>query len=71
MKRIKKVLPAALALLLASSSTLSYAATFNDMKNSKGQDHWSLQYVNDISSKGLVGGYSDGSFKPNKAVTRI
>ena len=71
MKAMKKALPAILAIVLASSSILSYAATFNDMKNSKGQDHWSLPYVTDISSKGLVGGYSDGSFKPNKAVTRI
>ena len=28
-------------------------------------------YVNDIATKGLVSGYSDGTFKPNASVSRI
>ena len=71
MKMKKSALALILAVSLISSSTFSFAATFNDMKNAKGQDHWSTPYVNDISSKGLVSGYADGSFKPNNPVTRI
>ena len=71
MKANKKTLSILLAMMIASNSTLSFAATFKDMKDAKGKDHWSLPYVTDISSKNLVGGYSDGTFKPNKPVTRI
>ncbi len=70
MKKQNKLLSSFMAALITISG-FSYAATFNDMKNDKGQDHWSLPYVTDITAKGLVGGYSDGSFKPNKSVTRI
>lgn len=71
MKANKKMLSILLAMSIISSSTLSFAANFKDMKDSKGKDHWSLPYVTDISQKGLVGGYSDGTFKPNKSVTRL
>lgn len=60
-----------LAGIIMSSSVFSYAANFKDMKDAKGKAHWSLQYVNEISQKGLVSGYSDGTFKPNKPVSRI
>ena len=71
MKAKKSILAVLLAASLASSSMFSFAATFTDMKDSKGADHWSTAYVNDISGKGLVSGYADGSFKPNNPVTRI
>lgn len=71
MKYRKSALAMILATSMAFSSVFSFAASFNDMKNSKGEDHWSTVYVNDISSKGLVSGYADGSFKPNNPVTRI
>lgn len=71
MKSKKKVIAILMSSVILSGSLLSHAATFSDMKDSKGKDHWSLPFVNDISSKGLVGGYSDGTFKPNKPVSRI
>lgn len=71
MKSKKKVIAILMSSVILSGPLLSHAATFSDMKDSKGKDHWSLPFVNDISSKGLVGGYSDGTFKPNKPVSRI
>lgn len=71
MKAQKSLLAVLLAASIASSSIFSFAATFTDMKDSKGKDHWSTVYVNDISSKGLVSGYADNTFKPNNPVTRI
>ncbi len=38
---------------------------FNDMKN-----HWSLEYVNSLTKKGIINGFSDGSFKPDNKITR-
>lgn len=71
MKKKKAALSMILVMCITSTSMFSFAATFSDMKDSKGKDHWSTPYVTDISNKGLVGGYSDGTFKPNKPVTRI
>lgn len=34
------------------------------------QDSWYADSVNSLREKGILSGYSDGSFKPNKAVTR-
>lgn len=71
MKAKKSILAIILATSIAASSVFSFAATFTDMKTAGGADHWSTQFVNDISSKGLVSGYADGTFKPNNPVTRI
>ncbi|MPM59179.1 hypothetical protein SDC9_106019 [bioreactor metagenome] len=40
------------------------AAAFTDT-----QGHWAASYIEDIASSGLVAGYDDGTFKPDKAVT--
>ncbi len=39
----------------------SYAVEFSDVPS----DHWAYQYVNDLSNKGIINGYDDGTFKPN------
>ncbi len=39
--------------------------TFSDTKG-----HWAESYINAGVSAGYIGGYSDGTFKPDKAVTR-
>lgn len=33
--------------------------------------HWSKQYVEDMSSKKIITGYEDATFKPDKSVSRI
>jgi hypothetical protein len=40
---------------------------FNDMKNSQ----WAMRYIASLASKRVFEGYEDGSFKPEKTVTRI
>lgn len=43
--------------------------SFSDLVNNKGAPHWSAVYIKDIAEKGLVSGYSDGTFRPNSPVS--
>lgn len=33
-------------------------------------NHWAKQYIEELISKSIVGGYPDGTFKPNATITR-
>ena len=41
-------------------------SSFRDVPSS----HWSYSYVTELASKNVIGGYDDGTFKPNNNVTR-
>lgn len=41
------------------------AGNFSDIKG-----HWAENYIREAVAKGYVGGYPDGTFQPNKAITR-
>lgn len=51
--------------LAVALQSFAFAATISDIKG-----HWAGQQINNWVDKGLAGGYSDGTFKPNKEVTR-
>lgn len=34
------------------------------------ENHWAKDYINELSSLNIIKGYEDGTFKPDKAVTR-
>lgn len=65
----KLLLSLTLALVLITPSfavpTVARAATFKDINK-----HWAQAYIEKAVSKGLVKGFSDGTFKPDKPVTR-
>ncbi|ARD48829.1 S-layer homology domain-containing protein [Sporosarcina sp. P33] len=62
----KFVVGAASAALVASAvAPVAFAATFND---TKGNTH--EEAINALSDAGVISGYEDGSFKPNKTLTR-
>lgn len=46
--------------------TVQAAGNFSDVNS----DAYYAKAVNELASKGIVGGYSDGTFQPNKQVTR-
>lgn len=46
-------------------SVKSYAATFSDTSG-----HWAKTYIEQAVSYGFVSGYTDGTFKPDKTITR-
>lgn len=53
------------ALLAAACASYAFAAGFSDV-----QGHWAESEINKWAEKGLAGGYSDGTFRPNGEVTR-
>lgn len=53
------------------------ASKFEELVGSDGkgfddvtQDHWALMYINSVYARGWVGGYEDGSFRPDQNITR-
>ena len=34
------------------------------------KDHWAFEYIAELVDRGVIAGYEDGSFKPNKTVSR-
>lgn len=47
------------------SAVPSHAASFSDIS-----DHWAKDYIIDAANKNIISGYPDGTFLPDKAVTR-
>ncbi|WP_312070586.1 S-layer homology domain-containing protein, partial [Anaerotignum propionicum] len=67
MKRLvqnKKALSMALAAALAIAPVSAFAAS-NDIRG-----HWAERTITQWQDKGLIGGYQDGTFKPDKPATR-
>ena len=66
-KTFKQKLTVALAaMMILASSTASFAANFNDLS----QASWAKTIIEEWSSKELVSGYPDGTFRPNNNITR-
>ena len=53
-------------LALVSSAQISEENTFRDVK----PDYWATPFIQALANKGMVAGYRDGTFKPEKAVDR-
>jgi hypothetical protein len=49
----------------AASATDTTSAAFNDIKG-----NWGYAYIKQAYDLGIVSGYEDGSFRPNKPITR-
>ena len=47
-------------------STISFSNAFSDLP----KEHWAYEKVETMTSKGVITGYKDGTFKPEKSVTR-
>ena len=44
---------------------ICYAAEFSDIPG-----HWGAKYVNALADKGIINGYTDGTFRPNGAIKK-
>ncbi|MEM9511770.1 MAG: S-layer homology domain-containing protein [Cyanobacteria bacterium P01_E01_bin.48] len=58
-------LGAAFSFLLMGPADVAVAANFADTDG-----HWAESYIDALSNAGVLGGFPDGSFKPNAKVTR-
>ncbi len=56
--------PLAFLVLLTLGATPALAQ-FSDTQN-----HWAESYINNLSQRGIVGGFPDGTFQPDRPVTR-
>ena len=67
-KAFKQKLSIALAamMIMASASTVSFAAGFSDLS----QASWAKATIEEWAQKGLVSGYPDGTFKASNTITR-
>ena len=61
---MKKILIISIILICLLVSSV-YAKSFTDVP----ETHWAYKYVDDLSDKGIINGYNDGTFKPSKKVT--
>ena len=55
-----------ISLILAGAMTLTFASAFSDVP----EKHWAYGEISVCDKNGLLGGYSDGTFKPGNIVTR-
>jgi hypothetical protein len=62
---MKRIVSVVLILMLAFGS-VSFAATFKDVSAS----FWGYSFINEVADKGIVAGYTDGTFKPNDSISK-
>lgn len=65
-KFLKSFVASAAALSVVSTA---FAATFTDVEGTAYE--WALSYIEDMAEKGLISGYEDGTFKPEKTVSKL
>lgn len=65
MKKGKILCTLVISSMILGNSAFSYAAAVSDIGN-----HWAKEEISYLVEKGTVNGYDDGTFKPNKNVTR-
>lgn len=65
-KFIKGIISATAAMSIAATA---FGATFTDVEGTSYE--WALSYIEDMAEKGLISGYEDGTFKPEKTVSKL
>jgi hypothetical protein len=68
----------ALCMILSFNASMAFAATAPASANAAASTgytdlpstHWAYKVVNTLSDRGVLGGYDDGSFRPDSLVTR-
>ena len=66
---MKKTICSALAAAAAFSSVSAAASNRTDFSDVS-ESHWAYEHINSMSERKIIEGYDDGTFLPEKAVTR-
>ncbi len=66
MKKKKLTLFISILLILCFIGISGYATVFSDV----GDDHWAAPYISSLEARGIISGYGDGTFLPDKYVDR-
>ncbi|WP_050354138.1 S-layer homology domain-containing protein [Gottschalkia purinilytica] len=61
-----KVLSLVLFIVIILNSSLVFAITFQDVP----QNHWAIDHIEKMTKLGIITGYEDGTFRPDKTITR-
>lgn len=62
----KNYLIALVLVLITMLSTTVFAASFSDLQ----KGHWAYEPIMEMANKGILNGYPDGTFLPDKSITR-
>ena len=65
----KKILSGILCAAMLASTVSVAAASFSDVENDP-TVAWAVPYINEMSEKGYIKGYEDGTFKPNNTISK-
>ncbi len=65
----KKILSGILSAVMLASTVSVAAAGFSDVENDP-TVAWAVPYINEMSAKGYIKGYEDGTFKPNNTISK-
>lgn len=68
LKRLASLL-LAFTMLLGTIPTISHASSNNKFKDVK-SDYWAQEYIQALVNNGILSGYGDGNFAPEKGISR-
>lgn len=66
MSKIRRLMGLAVLLFFCFSLPAPSAYAFPDVK----ENHWAKRYIDYLVARGIAGGYGDGTFRPERGVTR-
>ena len=72
MKKMKLISAALSAAMLSTAMLPVFAASgaeFSDLSDPKYS--WAIGYINDMAEQGFISGYEDGTYRPDREVTRL
>ena len=67
---MKKIISITLTICMLLANSVVFAKDYTQKFWDVDKSHWAFEYIADLADRGVINGYTDGSFKPTKTVTR-